>query len=63
MLTVTTGAAVHVRRKDLMSEFDDEAFAYRLNPFFPCSSAAAATGNLFVRRESLAEISSLRAGV
>lgn len=54
---------MRVRRKDLMSEFDDEGFAYRLNPFFPCSSAAAATGNLLVRQESLAEIPSLRAGV
>lgn len=47
VLAVTPGAAVHGRRKELMSEFGDGGFAYRLTPFFLCSSAAAAaTGNV-----------------
>lgn len=35
MLAVTTGAAVHVRRQELTSEFGDGGFSYRLNLLFP----------------------------
>lgn len=40
VLAVTAGAAVHDRRKELMSEVGGGGFAYRINPIFLCSSAA-----------------------